>query len=118
MLLPAFKLLLERLLTKVESVPLLQNNISIVDSFPIVVAKEKRSFRAKVARECCEKGYFAVKDMHYYGLKLHFMNFRCVNFMSVPENFQITAANLHDLTAMREVFLSLYNRTVFVEVIL
>ncbi len=100
---------------KAEALPLLHKDISIADSFLIVVAKGKHRFRAKVARECCEKGYCASKNMHYYGLKLHSLNFRRENSMPVPENFQITVANVHDLTAKREVLLSLQNRTAFAD---
>lgn len=115
LLLPAFRLLTEQLLRKVEKLPYLRKDVSIVDSYPIVVAQGKRSSRAKVAKECCEKGYCASKDMHFYGLKLHSLNFGRENAMPVPETFQITAANMHDLTAMREVFLSLANRLIYAD---
>ena len=115
LLLPAFRLLLEQLLRKAEDLPFLEKDISIVDSFPIVVAQGKRSSRAKVAGECCAKGYCASKDMHYYGLKLHSLNFRRENAIPVPETFQITAANVHDLPAMKEVFRALDNRLIFAD---
>ena len=46
---------------------------SVLDSLPIVLASKRRSSRALVAKDICDKGYCASKDMYYYGLKLHLL---------------------------------------------
>lgn len=43
----------------------------IVDSCPIIVAKQARSGFAKVARSCCNKSYNSSRKEFFYGVKLH-----------------------------------------------
>ncbi len=115
MLAPAFRKLLEILLIKAENIPGINFAESVVDSMPIVVASGKRQKSAKVARESCAAGYCASKDMHYYGMKIHSLNFKRPNALPVPETFQITDAATHDLTAMKYVFRELHNRIIYAD---
>ena len=59
-----------------------QRQQKLVDSMPIVLAKAKRSSRAKVSPENADKGYCGSKDMFYYGVKLHVVGY------SVTRQFQ------------------------------
>ncbi len=115
LLAPVYRRLLEVLLTKVETLPGMQYDVSVMDSFPIMVASGKRAKRAKVAPESCSVGYCAVKNTYYYGLKLHTLGFRRENALPVPETFQITTASTHDLTAMKPVLRELRDRLVFAD---
>ncbi len=54
----------------------------IVDSLPIILAGEKRSGSAKVAKELADKGYCASKSLYFYGVKLHCVG--AVNPSTIP----------------------------------
>lgn len=45
--------------------------IWLVDSFPIVLAKNQHAYRAKVGAGFASKSYNATKKMHYYRVKAH-----------------------------------------------
>lgn len=45
--------------------------VYLVDSMPIVVAKNNHAYTAKVATELASKSYNATKKMYYHGLKAH-----------------------------------------------
>ena len=104
LLLPALAKYAGILMEKASELLGVLKQFSLVDSFSIVVASGKRKKTAKVARECCGEGYCPAKDMHFYGLRLHTLAFRRTGKIPVPEMFQITSADTHDLTAMRQVF--------------
>lgn len=115
LLLPALTKYAGILMEKASELPGVLQQFSLVDSFPIIVASGKRKKTAKVARECCGEGYCAAKDMHFYGLRLHTLAFRRMGKIPVPETFQITSADTHDLTAMRQVFSELDHRYIYAD---
>ena len=88
---------------------------NIVDSLPIALAKEKRAYKGKVASEICNKGYCATKDFHYYGCKLHVIANVRPQTTPYPEFALLTRASVHDLEAVREIFLNLENRTIYAD---
>lgn len=75
----------------------------LIDSMPIVMAKAKRSSRAKVAPELANKGYCASKGEYYYGVKLHCLAFDIDGRIPFPNIVGLTEASLHDLPAFRQV---------------
>lgn len=96
------------------------NNISttienIVDSLPIELAKDRRAYKGKVASEICNKGYCATKDFHYYGCKLHIIANVRPQTTQYPEFALLTQASVHDLEAVRKIFLNLENRTIYAD---
>lgn len=114
LLAPAFTRFLEILMQDGEA-SLESETISLLDSFPIVLANGKRKNHAKVARECCSEGYCASKDMHYYGAKIHIMGFRRAGKLPMPEYAVLTPANTHDLKAMQPVLEKMDNREVYAD---
>ena len=88
---------------------------NIVDSLPIALAKDKRAYRGKVASEICNKGYCATKDFHYYGCKLHVIANVRPQTTPYPEFALLTQASVHDLEAVREIFLNLESRTIYAD---
>lgn len=78
-------------------------NIYLIDSMPIVIAKEKRSSHAKVANHFANKGYNASKKCYYYGVKVHILGHRKPGTLPFPEYIEITPASDHDLTVLRAV---------------
>ena len=74
----------------------------VIDSLPIVVASAKRSGRATVAEELCNKGYCASKDMWYYGVKLHVLAQCKHKSLPTPANMVVSKASEHDLPIAKE----------------
>ena len=69
----------------------------LLDSMPVVVANSKRSSRAKVAAEMCDKGYCDSKKMYYYGVKIHVLGESKYETIPTPKLVSITKASDHDL---------------------
>jgi len=88
-------------------------DISLVDSMPIITCSAKRA--GKVAKELTDKGYNSTKKFHFYGIKLHAMGFFKVKGLPLPEFLKVTKASEHDLNAIREIFLSTHNRTIYAD---
>ena len=78
----------------------------IVDSCPIILAKQARAGSAKVAREYCDKSYNASRKEYYYGVKLHSFVIRKPGMLPVPENLMISKASVFDLTAAKTILLN------------
>lgn len=88
-------------------------DLSVVDSFPIMLCSAKR--QGKVAREFVDKGYCATKGVHYWGVKLHALNFHRPGRLPLPEYLRLTPASENDLNAMRQVLELLVGRGVFAD---
>jgi hypothetical protein len=88
-------------------------DISVLDSFPIMLCSAKR--QGKVGREYVDKGYCATKGVHYWGVKLHSLNFHRPGKLPLPECLQVPPASENDLTAMRQKLESLEGRAVFAD---
>jgi len=88
---------------------------SILDSLPILVAGNRRSSSACVAKGLCDKGYCSSKGMYYYGLKLHLLGFVRPGTIPMPECFGLTGASENDLTVARPWLENLYNRKVYAD---
>ncbi len=68
----------------------------LIDSAPIILAQQGRSFNARVAPEYADKGYCASKKLHYYGVKLHILGRRQVGCLPFPDYIGITPASEND----------------------
>lgn len=66
------------------------------DSFPVVTCSHNRG--GKVARELTEKGYFATKKLHFYGVKVHALGLNRASTIPFPQYIDVTPASVHDLT--------------------
>jgi len=77
-------------------------NIRLIDSMPIILAKEKRSSLAKVAPEIANKGYCASKGYYYYGVKIHVLGFKRSGTLPLPEYIGLTSASNHDLSVFKQ----------------
>lgn len=76
-------------------------HIRLVDSFPVVMAHEKRSGRAKVAPELANKGYCASKKMYFYGVKVHLLALRRPGRLPLPDYIGLSPGADNDLTVLR-----------------
>lgn len=107
-----FPYLAADLLKKVDRQGVVED-VSVLDSFPIMLCSAKR--KGKVAREFVDKGYCATKGIHYWGAKLHAMNFHRPGKLPLPECLHVTPGSENDLTAIRQDMESLSGRAVFAD---
>jgi hypothetical protein len=91
----------------------LKENILLLDSLPIVMAKAFRSINVKVAKEIADKSYCASKDLHYHGVKLHIFAHDVNSSIQIPGIIKLTEASMHDLTAAKEIIENLHNYTIY-----
>ena len=78
----------------------------IIDSCPIILAKQARAGSAKVAREFCDKSYNSSRKEYYYGVKLHAIVIRRPGRIPVAETLMLSRASIFDLTAAKEIMCS------------
>jgi hypothetical protein len=78
------------------------SDVSIIDSMPIILAKQSRSSRAKVAPELCSKTYSASRKQWYYGMKLHAIGVARYKRIPVPSCLCISTASAHDLIVAKQ----------------
>lgn len=78
-----------------------QLKTQLIDTLPIVTCKG-RNRKAKVARDCVDKGFCATKNMYYYGLKLHLLAFRRKGTLPFPNKIYFSPASQSDLSVPRE----------------
>jgi len=107
-----FPLLTANLVQSIDRQDVMEN-VSVVDSFPIMVCSAKR--QGKVAPEMVDKGYCATKGVHYWGVKLHALNTCRPGKLPVPEILKITPASENDLSAIRQELIGLSVNTVFAD---
>lgn len=65
----AFRMLIDTLQAKQVSAD--DNDVYLIDSFPIALAKGQHAYTANVASNLASKSYNATKKMYYYGVKAH-----------------------------------------------
>ena len=74
----------------------------LVDSCPIILAKQKRSSHAKIAPEMCDKGYNSSRDEYFYGVKLHAFATHHAGNLPTACAVMISRASEHDLPIARK----------------
>ena len=87
----------------------------LIDSMPIVQAKNKRSSSAKVSNEISSKGYCASKGMYYYGVKLHVVGMSIPGQIPFPRIALLTTASEHDIKPLDYIESSLHNINLFAD---
>jgi hypothetical protein len=83
-----------------------QNNFSqdfLIDSMPIMLACGTRSNQARVAPEIAKTGYSAVKQTHFYGVRLHLIANKQTSSLPLPKKIWLKEGNVHDLAALKEI---------------
>lgn len=103
---PSFEVLIDFLLQAAQP-QLAPSADRVIDSVPIILARGSRSTRARVAREIADKTFCASKNLWYYGVKFHLQATRRLQLLPMPERIFLTAASCHDLSALRQMNLSL-----------
>jgi hypothetical protein len=83
-----------------------QPSTMLVDSLPVILAKQARSSRAKVSPELCSKSYCSSKDQWYYGMKLHLVGRARYKQIPLPVILHASTASTHDLIAAEQMLAS------------
>ena len=73
-----------------------QENLYIVDSFPIPVCDNIRIARAKIYQDEAFRGYIASKKRYFYGLKIHLM----ITGQGEPVEFFLTPGSTPDVKGL------------------
>lgn len=89
--------------------------IMLIDSMPIIMANNKRSSKAKVAKEFANKGFCASKGLYYYGVKIHILAFRKPGTLPVVDFVSLTPASEHDLPTLKTITRYLENGQLFAD---
>jgi len=84
---------------------------SLLDSMPIITCSGKRN--AKVAKEITDKSYCSTKNLWYYGMKLHALNYYNKGTLPHPESIVITKASENDLNVFKENWATIQARQFF-----
>ena len=99
---PAFQALAKHWLGII-GVDLYEHMDYIVDSCPIILAKDSCSGSTRVARELCEKSYNSSRNEWYYGMKLHAVVARRPGLLPLPLALMTSDAAQHDLPAAKQI---------------
>lgn len=86
-----------------------KENLIVLDSMPIMLAKGSRARKAKVAKDTANFGYCASKKLFYWGVKFHLFADYVDNALPNPRLLNITGAKEHDLTAIKNLFTEFKN---------
>ena len=75
----------------------------LVDSMPVILARQGRRFNAKVARELANSGYCPSKNLYYHGVKIHLIGDRRPGTLPSPRFIGLAPAGLNDGPAFEQV---------------
>lgn len=85
--------------------------MSLLDSMPIITCNGKR--KGKVAQELTDKSYNSTKNLWYFGVKLHALNFYNKGTLPYPESIIMSKASENDLAIFKENWSEIRNRKIF-----
>ena len=105
--------ILLQLIEDEQLVPNVQEDILLVDAFPIMLCSGKR--RGKVAPELSDKTYCATKGQYYYGVKMHTVAKKVTKKLPLIDFISITKASENDLTAFRPILERMFNKSIFAD---
>ncbi len=74
-----------------------QENLYVIDSFPIPVCDNIRISRAKIYQDEAFRGYIASKNRYFYGLKVHLI----ITGQGEPVEFLLTPGSTADVKSLR-----------------
>ena len=91
----------------------IQEDILLIDAFPIMLCSGKRN--GKVATEIADKTYCASKNAWYYGVKMHTVAKRVTKKLPLIDFISITKASENDLIAVKPILHKLVNKSIFAD---
>ena len=94
-----FPSLLERFCETGETAPF----AGLVDSLPVILARQGRRFNAKVAPELANSGYCPTKKLYFYGVKVHLIGDRQPGTLPNPRFIGVAPAGQNDGPALEPI---------------
>lgn len=91
------------------------NDVYLVDSFPIAIAKHNHAYTAKVAPELASKSYNSTKKQYYYGVKAHIVARKRTAALPDLEILMIEEAARQDGPVFDQIRPMLYDNIVFAD---
>lgn len=85
---------------------------TVVDSLPIMLARQGHSYTAKVARDLAGIGYCAAKKTRFHGMRLHVLAKRRAGKLPVPHQVWLCSAAPHDVTVFKQLTLATPHTTI------
>ena len=98
-----FQVLFTHLLQNLHSARNRSSSDFLIDSMPIMMACGVHSNKARVAPEIAKTGYSAVKQTHFYGVRLHLIANKQTSSLPLPSKVWLKEGNVHDLVALQEI---------------
>ena len=77
--------------------------VGLVDSMPVILARQGRRFKAKVAPELANSGYCPTKKLYYYGVKIHLIGDQHIGTLPDARYIGVTPAGTNDGKAFEQV---------------
>jgi hypothetical protein len=111
---PAFEIIIDKLLSDKLRFSDLTSD-TLLDSFPVMIAKGKQAKHSLLASEIADFGFCASKQTYYHGVKLHALTVRRIKKLPIPFVFSLSKASTHDLTAFKELNCNLPNGVLFAD---
>lgn len=85
----------------------------LIDSFPVALAKQGHRFKACVAKELADAGYCATKKLYYYGVRVHVVGSRQPGTLPTPDYIGVTGASNHDGKVFDQIRPYLHNNELY-----
>lgn len=79
-----------------------QTNCYVLDSCPIMLARDSRSNRARVGKELCNLTRNSTRNQWYHGVKLHVFGLCQAKKLPIPCAMQLSPASFCDLWAAKQ----------------
>lgn len=103
LLIDNFQLLFTHLLCRLSAQSENFSQDFLIDSMPIMLSCGVHSNQARVAPEIAKTGYCAVKQTHFYGVRLHLIAAKKEGSLPLPGKIWLREGNVHDLVAFKEI---------------
>lgn len=85
----------------------------LIDSFPVALAKQGHRFKACVAPELANAGYCATKKLYFYGVRVHIVARRQAGTLPCPEYIGVTGAGEYDGKVFEYIRPALHNNELY-----
>ena len=90
-----------------------KDQVWLMDSFPVALAKQGHRFKACVAQGIADAGYCATKKLYFYGVKVHVVARRQKGTLPCPEYIGVTGASEYDGKVFEYIRPQLHNNELY-----
>ncbi|SFM87861.1 hypothetical protein [Nitrosomonas communis] len=87
--------------------------VRLIDSFPVALAKQGHRFKACVAKELADSGYYSTKKLYYHSVRVPIIGSRQPGSLPIPEYIGVTGASDHDGKIFDQIRPQLHNNELY-----